>query len=97
MNKIVLMQPLKLPDDDAIQLLTNGISSLAIRGVAASLKVDSLNEFLREMQHITASCGTSLKRSSPVLPKRPSLRKINHHPKIWIIKRKKMVLYILPW
>lgn len=54
-------------------IINNGISSLAIRGIAASLKVNSLDEFLREMQHITASCNYSentAKKSSPPLPRK---------------------------
>ncbi|KMQ85523.1 hypothetical protein RF55_15869 [Lasius niger] len=58
MDKIALMQPLKLSNEDAIQLLTNGISSLAIRGIAASLKVDSLDEFLFGRRHKIISFRT---------------------------------------
>jgi len=38
MDKLALMAPLKLPDEDSIQLLINGISSTAIKAAAATLK-----------------------------------------------------------
>jgi len=63
MNKLALMAPLKLLEEDNIQLLINGISSVAIKGTAAFLKIDSLDEFLRDMQHITATCNDVVKKS----------------------------------
>lgn len=70
MDKIVLMQPLRLSDEDAIQFLTSGITSASLRANAASLKIYSLDDYLREMQHVAASYGSSSKRLSPVLPKK---------------------------
>jgi len=72
MDKLALMVPLKLPDKDSIQLLINGISSLAIKGTAVSLKIDSLDEFLRDMQHITATCNDVVKKSPTIFRKNKS-------------------------
>jgi len=44
-------------------LLINGISSIAIKAAAAILKTDSLDEFLRDMQHITTPCNDVIKKS----------------------------------
>lgn len=63
MVKIALMKSLKLSDEDSIQLLIKGIGSFTLRTTAAALKVDSLNQFLREMQHITAATGDIAKKS----------------------------------
>jgi len=63
MDKLALLAPLRLQDEDSIQLLINGISSVAIKATAASLKIDSLDEFLRDMQHITATCNDGVKKS----------------------------------
>jgi len=38
MDKLALMAPLKLPDEDSIQLLINGISSTAIKATVALLR-----------------------------------------------------------
>jgi len=43
MDKLSLLAPLKLPDEDSIQLLINGISSVTIKATAASLKIDLLD------------------------------------------------------
>jgi len=68
MDKLTLMAPLK-PDENNIQLLINEwISSVAIKATAASLKIDSLDEFLRDMQHITATCN-DVKKSSTTFKK----------------------------
>lgn len=65
MDKLTLMRCLKLEDLDSIQLLITGINNISIKGVAASLRANSLNQFLREMQYITDTCGDSLKRLQP--------------------------------
>jgi len=62
MDKLILMAPLKLPDEDSIQLLINRISSVAIKATAASLRTNSLDEFLRDMQYITATCNDVVKK-----------------------------------
>lgn len=49
MDKLTLMRCLKLEDPDSIQFLINGINNLSIKCVAAGLRVNSLNQFLREM------------------------------------------------
>lgn len=57
MEKLALMQPLKLEDEHAIELLTKGIPILAIKSVAASLQADSVGDFLDEMHRITITSG----------------------------------------
>jgi len=57
---------------DSIQLLINGISNVAIKATAASLKIDSLDEFLRDMQHITATCNDIIKKSPSIFRKNKS-------------------------
>lgn len=58
MDKLALMKSLKLSDEDSIQLLIKGIGSFALRKAAATLRIASLNQFLREMHIITAiSCN----------------------------------------
>lgn len=66
LDKITLLQPLKLSDAGAIHFLINGIISLAIKGITSSLKVESLDEFLREMEEIATSCNNHSKRLSPI-------------------------------
>lgn len=69
MDKLALMRNLKLEDSDAIQLLIGGINDIYVKCIASSLRVDSLNQFLREMQHITANCVDAVKRFTPLNPK----------------------------
>jgi len=86
MDKLALMAPLKLPDEDSIQLLINGISSLAIKATAALLRINSLDEFLRDMQHITATCNDI--RKSPTAFKKIKSKDQNHPDSLKIIKIK---------
>jgi len=72
MNKLALMAPLKLSDEDSIQLLINRISSIAIRAAAAILSTNSLDEFLRNMQHITATCNDVVRKSLTIFKKNKS-------------------------
>lgn len=69
MDKLALMCNLKLGDTDASQLLIGGISDVYVKCIASSLRVDSLNQFLREMQHITSNCGDSFKRFAQIQSK----------------------------
>lgn len=55
LDKLTLMQSLKLPERGTIHLLIDGISSNALRGTAAALKVESVDEFLEQMHLITTS------------------------------------------
>lgn len=68
MDKLALMRNLKLSDEDSIQLLIKGIGSFALRATAASLRLISLNQFLREMQHITSTSGVPSSNSSLMKP-----------------------------
>ncbi|KMQ89733.1 hypothetical protein RF55_10607 [Lasius niger] len=62
MDKLALTRNLKLEDADSIQLLIGGISDIYIGCLASSLRVDTLNQFLREMQHITLNCNDTFKK-----------------------------------
>lgn len=57
MDKLALIQRLRLPDYDTIHLLINGINNLSIR--AAGLDLNSLDSFLERMHHLTTSCEAS--------------------------------------
>jgi len=73
-QKLKLLQSLRLPQREIIQYLISGITDFAIRNTAASLDVDSVNDFLNKMHNITKKAdGLILKRSSPV--KTPLMRK----------------------
>ncbi|KMQ88874.1 hypothetical protein RF55_11569 [Lasius niger] len=65
-DKMILMKNLKLPEDDTIHLLINGIASRSLREVAAALKVKSVDEFLEEMQRITSSSGEVARKTPPI-------------------------------
>ncbi|KMQ88009.1 hypothetical protein RF55_12579 [Lasius niger] len=63
MDKLLLMQPLGLKDDDIIYLSINGISHLSIKSAAATIRADSVDHFLDEMHHLTTICSDSLKKN----------------------------------
>lgn len=63
MNKLAIMRCLKLSEEELIQEFINGIGSYALRTTAASLKVQSLNQFLREMHHIPSASGEPHRKS----------------------------------
>jgi len=52
--------------------LLNGISSLAIKATAASLGINSLDEFLRDMQYITVICNDVVRKSLTAFKKNKS-------------------------
>lgn len=64
MEKIAILQNLKLPEDSIIHCLIDGINNIAIKSVAASISTESVDDFLEQMHHITSTCGTSWKKSS---------------------------------
>lgn len=64
-QKLKLMHPLQLPERDCIQLLINGISSASLRGTAAALRAQTIDDFLDLMYDITSSYATMSKRMSP--------------------------------
>lgn len=76
----MLMQPLKLFDGDVNHFLINGISSLAIRGLAVLLRINFFDDFLREMQHITATCSVQSKKISATLPRKNNKKNSNSSP-----------------
>jgi len=69
MDKIALIHPLKLGDTDIIHLLINGINSLSIKSVAATIRADSIDHFLEEMHHLTAVCDSTLRKNSTTVSK----------------------------
>jgi len=62
MDKLLLIQPLKLEDEDVIHLLIDGITHLSIKSAAATLHADSVDHFLDEMHHIYTICDGALKK-----------------------------------
>ncbi|XP_011859423.1 PREDICTED: uncharacterized protein LOC105556919 [Vollenhovia emeryi] len=69
MEKISILQCLRLPEDSIIHCLIDGINIIAIKAIAASIQTDSIDEFLEQMHHITTTCGTSAKKSPVFNPK----------------------------
>ncbi|XP_036150640.1 uncharacterized protein LOC118648438 [Monomorium pharaonis] len=65
MEKLALMQRLRLPDRDAISYIIAGISSNSLRGTAVALHAESVDQFLEEMHDITQAFNDSNKRSPP--------------------------------
>lgn len=63
MSKLTIMRCLKLSEEESIQEFINGIGSYALRTTAVSLKVQSLNQFLREMHHIASASGEPHRKS----------------------------------
>lgn len=61
MNKLALMQSLKL--SDVIHLLGNDINNPWIRSAAAIIQTDSVDQFLDEMHHLITFCGDYLQRN----------------------------------
>jgi len=64
MDKLALIQRLRLPDYDTIHLLINGISNLSIRAAALALDLNFLDSFLERMHHLTTSCEEPLRKIS---------------------------------
>ncbi|KMQ87770.1 penicillin-binding protein 4 family protein [Lasius niger] len=56
MEKIAILQNLKLPKDSIIHCLIDGINNIAIKSVAASISTESVDDFLEQMHHITSTC-----------------------------------------
>ncbi|KYN28040.1 hypothetical protein ALC57_02546 [Trachymyrmex cornetzi] len=75
MAKLKLLHRLHLPQDVCINVLIGGITNFSIRSAAASLSVNSVDEFLDRMHQITSVCGTS-KCSSPVHFKKEKSRDV---------------------
>lgn len=69
MDKLLLIQPLKLEDEDIIHLLIDGIKHLSIKSAVATLRADSVDQFLDEMHNITTICDSSLKKNHSTLTK----------------------------
>lgn len=65
MDKLTLIEPLKLPEKESIQLLINGIQNSALRSVATALRTITIDEFLNEMHSIALSYGDNTKKISP--------------------------------
>ncbi|XP_071628367.1 uncharacterized protein [Temnothorax longispinosus] len=57
MDKLALIQPLRLRDEDIIHLLISGITNFSMKSAAATIHTDSVDYFLEEMHHLTSVCG----------------------------------------
>jgi len=75
MDKLTLMTPLKLPEEDSIQLLINGISSVAIKATAVSLRINSFDEFLRDSIDVIRKSPTAFKKNKSKDQSRPDFPK----------------------
>ena len=64
MDKLALMQGLKLSDRDTIHYLINGIASRSLRSTAVALRSRSIDEFLLDMHEVTLSYNDSHRKSS---------------------------------
>ncbi|KMQ88259.1 hypothetical protein RF55_12282, partial [Lasius niger] len=78
MDKLILMKNLGLADQDSIHLLINGIGSRSLRKLAASLRVDTIDDFLEKMHSITSASGESQKRSPIPARKIQSIKPTSH-------------------
>ncbi|XP_072744870.1 uncharacterized protein [Anoplolepis gracilipes] len=54
MDQLALTHSLNLSQRDSVQMLMSGINSQALRALAASLRVETVDQFLDEMHRITA-------------------------------------------
>lgn len=77
MDKLALMHRLKLEDSDKIKLIINGINNLSIKCAAATVRVNSLNQFIREVHYIAASCSDSFKKFQYANAKTDKFKDIN--------------------
>lgn len=55
MDKLILMHLLQLSAEESMHLLINSIASRSLRGTAASIKADTIDPFLEEMDIITSA------------------------------------------
>lgn len=65
MDKLALMKNLRLADADSIHLLIGGIGSRALRGTAAALRAQTIDEFLEEMNQIADAASDHSRKQSP--------------------------------
>lgn len=72
MDKLVLMHSLKLPEEDCIHLLVDGMYSAALRATAISLNASTVDEFLEQMYRVTASFAP--RKLTPNVNKSPKER-----------------------
>ncbi|XP_011866710.1 PREDICTED: uncharacterized protein LOC105561385 [Vollenhovia emeryi] len=69
LDKLALMKNVCLPEQESIHLLINGIGSNALRSIATSLRVDTVDEFLEAMHPITIFFGEKCKKGFTGSPK----------------------------
>lgn len=69
MEKIALMECLKLPPRNIIHCLIDGIIDRPIRSTATLIETDSLDIFLEKMYRVTSSC--SIQSKKPVVNRTP--------------------------
>jgi len=65
MEKLLLIQKIKLPEQESIRLLIDGIPHLSIKAAAMAMRIKEIDLFLREMKNLTSACSNSLKKFSP--------------------------------
>ncbi|KYN08832.1 hypothetical protein ALC57_19068 [Trachymyrmex cornetzi] len=65
-HKLKLLHSLRLPEQDRVQILINGINSASLRATATALKAVSINDFLESMYEISSCFGTYSKKTSPL-------------------------------
>lgn len=63
LDKLMLMKGLKLPDKNVIAMLIKGIKSISIKSSAALIKANSVDDFLKEMCHLTMICAETNKKA----------------------------------
>jgi len=62
-KKIKLLQPLQLEQKNIISLLVGGINNFSIRNTAASINVETVDEFLERMHQLTDMNMTTQKET----------------------------------
>lgn len=75
MDKIAILQCLRLEERNIIHCLIDRISSVALKATAAMLRSSMLDNFLEEMHHIASTCMPNLNKS-PIFKNK--FEKINH-------------------
>ena len=62
-KKIKILQPLQLEQENIIRLLIGGINNFFIRNTAASINVETVDEFLERMHQLTDMNMTTQKET----------------------------------
>jgi len=65
MEKLLLIQKIKLPEHESVRLLIDSIPHLSIKTAAIAFRIKEIDLFLREMKNLTSACSSSLKKFPP--------------------------------